>query len=77
MKMKRRSEELKAGIPAFVEEYLIQNRISPSVEDVAVHFNASKATIHSYLLKLDAEGVLKYRGRIGIPMTMGLRRSRQ
>ena len=76
MNHRRRGEELKSGIPEFVADYVIANRMTPSVGEIAEYFRTSKSTIHDYLLELDAEGVIPYKRKIGIPRNMVLRHSR-
>ena len=70
-----RQKELREGIPAFVAEYMIRNRMIPTVGEVAEHFGASKATIHRYLEVLDEEGILPYRGRIGVPSCLNFEKT--
>ena len=67
---RNRNVKLKDEIPSFVETYIRERMITPTVDEVADHFHASKATIHNNLKKLDQEGILMYRGRIGIPASM-------
>ena len=45
-----RQKELREGIPAFVAEYMIRNRMIPTVGEVAEHFSASKATMQGLFL---------------------------
>ena len=58
---------LKTEIPQYIGKYIIKNHIPPTVEDLADHFRVSKETVHKYMIKLDAEGTVPYRHRIGIP----------
>ena len=61
---------LRKEIPQYIGRYIIENHIPPTVEDLAGHFRVSKHTVHKYLIKLDAEGTVPYRHRIGIPCWM-------
>ena len=58
---------LKEELPKYIGKYIIKNHLTPTVEEVAGPFQISKDTAHKYLLKLDEEGTVPYRHRIGIP----------
>lgn len=60
----------KNRIIPFIREFIIENQMTPTVDELADGLGASKSTIHQHLKNLDTEGKLRYKGRIGIPKDM-------
>ena len=78
--VKNMSEEkryLRKEMPLYIGKYILKNHITPTVGEVAEHFQISKDTAYKHLIKLDEAGVVPYRHRIGIPCWMFKQKSEE
>ena len=55
---KKREELIKEKIIQNISEYVTQKGFSPSIRELALSCNMPTTTLHSYLKKLQDEGVL-------------------
>ena len=61
--MRYKSPELMGKIVKFVDEYYMVHRKSPSLAIIADAVGLHRSNIQRYLVEMDAEGLLQYRGR--------------
>jgi repressor LexA len=50
-------------IPEFVRTYVDSNDISPTLEEIARHYDVSRVTIHGHIKELEKKGVLERSAR--------------
>lgn len=61
--MRPRNEEMKLQIYEFIKNAISTNGTSPTMDEVAAHFNCSKPVVFKYVDRLLEEGYLQKNGR--------------
>lgn len=61
--MRHKSEELMKRIQAFVDEYYLENRHSPTTRTIAEAVGVAAGTAYKYLVAMNENGMLEYDGR--------------
>ena len=61
--MRSRSEASKNRIRQFIEEYILENRRSPSCNEIAQALGMVKSTVYRYLVTMQDEGMIDYDGK--------------
>lgn len=61
--MRSRSEASKNRIRQFIEEYILENRRSPSCNEIAQAIGMVKSTVYRYLVTMQDEGMIDYDGK--------------
>lgn len=61
--MRSRSEASKNQIRQFIEEYILENRRSPSCNEIAQALGMVKSTVYRYLVTMQDEGMIDYDGK--------------
>ena len=60
------NQQLLSDIKEYAEQYFFENSVSPSIREIAAHFNVGKSTIQRYLERLRDCGEIEYDGRRSI-----------
>ena len=58
--MRSRSRASMNRIRQFAEEFIMQNRRSPSCNEIAEALSMAKSTVYRYLVAMDEEGMIEY-----------------
>lgn len=61
--MRPKNEGTKLQIYDFINEYLNEHRVSPSISEIAEHTNCAVSTVHKFLVRLEEEGYIERNGR--------------
>lgn len=61
--MRSKNPELMDAICTFVDQYYRENRVSPSISEIAKGVGVSKATAYRYLVAMNERGMLSYNGK--------------
>ncbi len=61
--MRHKSSELMNSILEFVENFILENRHSPSTSEIAEALDSSKATVYRYLMAMNENGMIQYDGK--------------
>lgn len=61
--MRSRSDASKTRIRQFVEEFVLENRRSPSCKEIADALGMIKSTVYRYLVEMNEQGLVDYDGR--------------
>ena len=60
------NQQLLSDIKEYAEQYFFENSVSPSIREIAAHFNVGKSTVQRYLERLRDCGEIEYDGRRSI-----------
>ena len=61
--MRPKNNETKMQIYKFINEYIKEYRISPSVREIAREVHCSISTVHKFLVRLEEEGLIERSGK--------------
>lgn len=61
--MRPKNNETKMQIYEFINEYIKEYRISPSVREIAREVHCSISTVHKFLVRLEEEGLIERSGK--------------
>lgn len=63
IRMRPKNNETKVQIYEFINEYIKEYRISPSVREIAKEVKCSISTVHKFLVRLEEEGLIERSGK--------------
>ena len=63
MQMIERNEERKMKIYAYINEFIKEYGVCPSITEIADGMRCAKSTVHKYLVRLEEEGYIEKYGR--------------
>ena len=61
--MRHKNPALMEQILEFAERYILANKRSPSVREIAKHVPLKRAAVYNYLVAMDASGMIRYDGQ--------------
>ncbi len=61
--MRVKNEETKAKVYEFINEYIKENRVSPTVREIASGVNCAVSTAYKFLCRLQEEGLIDMSGK--------------
>lgn len=60
--MRHKDPELMKKMKAYIAEFYIENDRTPSETEISKNFGKSRSTAHNYLVAMDREGMISYKG---------------
>ena len=61
--MRAKNEETKLKIYEYINSYIKEHRVSPSIKDIAKEANCAVSTAYKFLVRLEEEGLIERCGR--------------